>query len=307
MRPLTVWLLKATSTALLLTWLLARPEVRAGLLSLEHLTPGWLTAGFCCAGFSQIFAAWRWQVCLRTAGVAMPSTTVFRLTLISTAAGFLSIGTLGADAVRIALAARLHPDQKPALLGSIGLDHSSAAPAFFVMALVVLAASGIHLQTGPWTGLVIGLSIAGFFLTGLLLRRYHPALHDRLLHFLLERTTRTGLAKAAVLSVPVMLTHYAVFFCAARALGVIVPPVPFAAAAAAADVAASLPITIAGLGVREKTFESLLGLWHQVPAASAIALSLAGLGLILLWGLAGAICFLSGPMLKSPVPEPRVP
>ena len=41
-----------------------------------------------------------------------------------------------------------------------------------------------------------------------------------------------------------------------------------------------------------------------VPAASAIALSLAGLGLILLWGLAGAICFLSGPMLKSPDPEP---
>ena len=300
MRLVTVWLLKAACTAGLLTWLLSRPEVRGGLQSLSHLTPAWLLAGFCMAGVSQIITAWRWHVCLRTAGTPLPFESVLRLTLISTAAGFLSIGTLGADAVRVALASRRYPGQKAALLGSIGLDHASGAPAFVGMALVVLSTAGVQFDAGPWTGMLVLVFVVGFILIGLVLRRFRPALHDRLLAFFLEAETRTGLAKAALLSVPVMLTHYAVFFCAARALNVIVPPVPFAAAAATADLAASLPITIAGLGVREKAFETLLGVWHGVPAASSIALSLAGLGLILLWGLIGAICFLAEPV--KPVP-----
>ncbi len=304
MRPLTVWLLKAVGTAGLLTWLLSRQEVRDGLGSLSRLTPAWLAAGFGMAGISQLFTAWRWHVCLRTAGTPLGFGTVFRLTLISTAAGFLSIGTLGADAVRVALAARRHPGQKAALLGSIGMDHMSAAPTLVGMALVALSTAGLSIHAGPWSAVAGLAAVAGFILIGLVLRRFQPALHDRLRNFLLEARTRRGLAKAALLSVPVMLTHYAIFFCAARALDVVVHPVPFAAAAATADVVASLPLTIAGLGVREKAFETLLGLWQGVPAASAIALSLAGLGLILGWGLAGAICFLAEPV-KPPPPHEK--
>ncbi len=299
MRPWIVWLLKACFTAGLLTWLLSRDEVRQGLRSLDSLTPGWLAAGFVIAGLSHLFAAWRWQVCLRTAGVGLGTGEVFRMTLISAAAGYLSIGTLGADAVRVALAARRCPDQKTAILGSIGLDHCSAAPAFGVMALVILSTAGVQFQAGSWSVLGVLAAVAGFFATGLLLRRFRPALHDRLRGFLLERRTRRGVGVAALLSVPVMLTHYAVFFCAARALGVVVPPVPFAAAASTADVAASLPVTIAGLGIREKAFETLLGLWQGVPAPAAIALSLAGLGLLLLWALVGALCFLAEPVAPS--------
>lgn len=303
MRPWTVWLLKAIFTAGLLGWLLSRPEVREGLGSLRHLGPGWLAAGFLTAGASQLFAAWRWQVCLRTAGVPLPGAMVFRFTLMSSAAGFLSIGTLGADAVRIALAVRRHPGRKAAVIGSLGLDHMSAAPAFVVMAAVVLSTAGVQYPAGPWGGALAVGSVGIFIGIGLLLKRFRPELHDRMRNFLLERKTRHGLGWAALLSVPVMLSHYAVFFCAARALEVRVPPVPFASAAATADVLASLPITLAGLGVREKAFETLLGLWHQVPPAAAIALSLAGLGLILLWSLAGAVCFLAEPVKPLP-PSP---
>lgn len=304
MRPWTVWLLKASFTAALLTWLLSRDEVRLGLKSLSGLSPAWLVAGFGIAGISHLFAAWRWQVCLRTTGVRLGMGEVFRLTLISAAAGFLSIGTLGADAVRVALAARRRPLQKAPILGSIGLDHCSAAPAFGIMALVVLSTAGVQFQAGPWSALVVLSAVAAFIAVGLLLRRFRPDLHDRLRGFLLERRTRRGVAQAALLSVPVMLMHYAVFFCAARALGVRVPPVPFAAAASTADVAASLPLTIAGLGIREKAFETLLGLWQGVSAPAAIALSLAGLGLLLLWALVGAVCFLAEPVAPSPA---RVP
>ncbi len=298
MRCLAVWLFKAACTVGLLGWLLSRPDVKAGLGSLHHLAPGWLAAGFCLAGLTQIFSAWRWLVCLRTTGVPLSPGTTLRLTLISTAAGFLSIGTLGADAMRVTLAARRYPDNKTALLGSIGLDHTSAAPAFVLMILILFTSVHTGFQIGPWTGWTIILSLGGFAGIGLLLRRFRPEMHDRLLHFLLERTTRRGFAKAALLSMPVMLTHYAVFYCAARALGINIPLIGFTAAAASADVAAALPITIAGLGVREKAFETLLGLWHQVPPASAIALSLAGLGLIFLWAIAGAVCFLLEPAGK---------
>lgn len=299
MRPLMAWLLKAAITAGLLTWLFSRPEVRSGLAGLTQLTPGWLVVGFLTAGLAQAFAAWRWRVCLRTAGVGLPYLSVLRITLISTGAGYLSIGTLGEDAVRLTLAAQRCPGQRAALLASVGLDHSSAFPAVVLLWLSVIVAAGGILTVGQGVWIALGTGLAAFFGVGLALRRFQPDWHRRLRGFLLEAGTRRGFAMAALLSLPLTLLHYAVFFCAARALGVMVPVVKFCGAAAVADAAASLPISVAGLGVREKAFETILGGWHGVPAGQAVALSLAGLGLILLWGLAGAVCLLVEPVGRS--------
>ena len=300
MLVLTTRLFKATVTAGMLCWLFSNPEVRGGLVGLTFLTPGWLMLGFGAAGLCQVVQACRWRVCLRTAGVTLSFMTVLRITLMGTAAGLLSIGPVGADAAKVLLAGRRCPGQRVALVASFGLDHTSAFPAFVAMALLVISAVGGDLTVGRGAWMAFILAAVVFFGVGLTLRKFQPEWHYRLSRFLLDARTRKGFAQAALWSVPLFLLQYAVFYCAARALGVVVPVVKFMGAAAVADVAAAVPVSIAGLGVREKAFESVLGSWHGVPSAQAVGLSLAGLGLILCWALVGAVCFLAEPMHHKP-------
>jgi uncharacterized membrane protein YbhN (UPF0104 family) len=301
MRALTSWLLKAAVTAGLLFWLFSNPEIREGLEGLNLLTPGWLMLGFVAAGLGQAVEACRWGVCLRTAGVTLSFLTALRITLIGTAAGLLSLGPVGGDAVKVLLAGRRCPGHRAALVASLGLDHTSAFPAFVVMALLVISAVGGNLTVGMGAWMALTLATVVFFGVGLALRQYQPECHHRLRRFLLHTRTRKGFAQAALLSIPLLLLQYAVFYCAARALGVVVPAVKFMGAAAVADVAAAVPVSIAGLGFREKAFETVLGNWHGVPPAQAIGLSLAGLGLILCWAMVGVACFLAEPVKLKPI------
>ena len=73
-------------------------------------------------------------------------------------------------------------------------------------------------------------------------------------------------------------------------------------AIALADAAASLPISIAGLGVREKSFETLLSLWYGIAPAMAVKVSLTGLAVLALWAAAGAVCLLA--FREKKLPEP---
>ena len=90
------------------------------------------------------------------------------------------------------------------------------------------------------------------------------------------------------------LAYGGIYYCAARAFGVVVPIAGFAGVIAMADGVASLPITIAGLGIREQALQWLLGQWYAVPAASAVALSLTGFTLSIAAAALGAIFFGGG-------------
>jgi hypothetical protein len=144
----------------------------------------------------------------------------------------------------------------------------------------------------------LGISAILFIATGLLIRWKWTALHDRILGFLGDRATWRGLGLASLISFPVWLSFAGVFYCMARGLGVVVPPIPFAGICAVADAVSSLPISVAGLGVREQAYQTLLEVHYQVPASMAVATSLAGFGVILGWAAIGALCLLAEPAGK---------
>ena len=60
------------------------------------------------------------------------------------------------------------------------------------------------------------------------------------------------------------------------------------------DTAAGLPISVSGLGVREKTFETLVHALTGLPGAMAVSASLAGWLMGMVWGLIGGLVFISG-------------
>lgn len=298
MRSTGLWFLKAGVTAALLAWIFSRPEIRQGMAGAWKMRPGWLAAGFISAGLGQMMAAWRWGSALKMLGLRLSAVTLFRLTLIGTGAGFLSVGSLGNDAVRVALAGRRLPKSGAALIGSIGLDHLAAFPGMVLLGLLALYSLGGGISVGAGAGWVVVISVSVFFGVGLFLRKFKPELHARVFRFVFQSATRRGLLRTSLISLPMLLFHYGTFLCAARAAEVETPAIDFLAAAGVADAVASLPISLAGLGVREKSFETLLGRWHGIPASDAVAISLSGLALLMIWGIAGAVCLLAEPVQK---------
>jgi uncharacterized membrane protein YbhN (UPF0104 family) len=111
-----------------------------------------------------------------------------------------------------------------------------------------------------------------------------------------------GTARAAGLSLVMLLGYFAVFWCTARAFGAGISFLEMATLMPVADVISALPISIGGLGVRESTFVVLLGQLCGVPRALAVSISLVGYLVNTSWGLVGAAIL---PVFKGIVHDAR--
>jgi uncharacterized membrane protein YbhN (UPF0104 family) len=87
--------------------------------------------------------------------------------------------------------------------------------------------------------------------------------------------------------------HFGLFYCGLRAVGGDAPIAEFLAAMPLIDAAAGLPVSISGLGVRETTFEILVGGLTGLAAPVAVAASLAGWLFTVAWGLLGGLWFVA--------------
>jgi len=95
------------------------------------------------------------------------------------------------------------------------------------------------------------------------------------------------------------------FYCGLRAVGGQAPVLDVLTAMPIVDAAASLPLSVSGLGVRERTFEALLSGIAGVPDAVGVAASLAGWLFSLCWGLFGGLLFLRS-RTTAPAPQEAV-
>ena len=293
-----IWALRWLVSTGLLVWILTRPELRRMGAEVRHLNLFWLLGGLLCAGLSLALGAWRWQVCLRVLGMDIPLLCLFKLTLAATAAGCVSFGSVGADLAKVVLAGRHLPGRHGGILSSLALDHLSALPCVIVMILAATLAHGTlpHIEaSGAWLALGVAAAVTLAIVIGWKIKPLQLAVRRRVA----DRATWWGVLHAVLRSVPMWLAYCGIYYCAARAFGVVVPVVGFAGVIAIADGVASLPVTIAGLGVREQAFRVLLGHWYNVPPAVAVAMSLTGFCLSLVWAAVGALGIGNG-SVKSP-------
>lgn len=282
---------RASITIALLAWIFSRLEVRAGLHAAEFQRPWWLVAGIACGGAAAVLSAWRWAACLRACGCELPFFTVLRISLAGNAAGLVSVGALGEDAVRVALGARQLPERKGALLASIALDHVSAVPVMVLLGALIVGSIGLSAELSRATGIGIAVAVAIFSGVGLTLRCVRPELHNHILGYVKQRLFSPGAGKAMLISVPLFLCYHGIFWCTAAALPVEANPFGVFAAFVVADTVAALPVSIAGLGVREKSIELILFKWYAVAPALAVKASLTGLAILALWATVGVACF----------------
>ncbi|MBI3761091.1 MAG: flippase-like domain-containing protein [Chloroflexi bacterium] len=295
----------------LLVWVLSR----VGLDKLTDVVRGanpLLVAFACLLSFAGIFIrAWRWQVLLRAIGARPPFRRLVYLYFVGQFfSTFLPTGFAG-DVVRVLEAGEGVSSTQAA--GTVLVDRLTGFIGLFLLALIALPFSR-SLLSGEWAWGIAALSLAVVAGSILLFEGRLLRMMTRWLPGGLSLASGSWLSRAydvivacgarAILGALGVSTVFNVVQIAAnvllaRALGVNVSALYFAMFVPLATVALLVPISIAGLGVREQIYLTLFA----SPAVGlsgpqAIALSLGAYGLDFVNGMVGGALYLTAGALR---------
>ncbi len=317
-RAAGLFLLKLAGTVLFLWWAFSRIEDKSTLaenFQRAIRSPFWMCFGLSMALFSLLANAFRWHFLLRAQEIRQPFGYIFRLTLYGAFFNIVSLGGAAGDAAKIVLLIRREPEKKVGVAMSVMVDHVIgfiSGSLFFLF--FTWGFGAIDLATGEaarntfiaatWFqmgGLVIvALSIISCAPRMLSFgRRRLPLITnnrwvDRITTALdLYRTRWIHCVWSLIASFFLAGSYYLTFHAGLRALGSDVAASTVMAVMPVVDVIAALPISISGLGVRERTFEFMLGQLTGIPASVAISASLIGFLFSIFWGLVGGLAIIT--------------
>jgi uncharacterized protein (TIRG00374 family) len=245
----------------------------------------------------------RWRLLLHAEGIHLSLT---RLALVYFQGAFFNLflpTLIGGDVVRGVSIYRLTGGH-PASLASILVDRLTGFAALLGIALVALAASSAQIPDPQVAGMVLGMAVLFVGLVGILMnaRLKHcvtralrlvgldrfevkiEALVDAVHRY---RTHRRALVQALAYSVLLQALIIVTYALVGRGMGVPVPIAYFFLYVPLITVLAMLPVSVAGLGVREGSVVYFFGRLGVDPAAA--------LSMSLVWfSLTVAVCSLGG-------------
>jgi uncharacterized membrane protein YbhN (UPF0104 family) len=310
MRSVLIAVLQVLVTLALLGWIFSDAVVREGvMLALRESDGGWMLLAVLMAGLCVGAGILRWFIFLRMQNFELGLRRVAAMFLLGGFFNLFLFGSLGGDAAKVVCVCRESPGRHTAAILSVLMDHMSGFVALLGLAICfTFVRYDVFMQTPLAAGmlgtliLVLGISLGGVVLS-LMLVRWQIGRRLPLPAFWRKRMAEVGLAFAALsqqwrksllavaVSVVVMLSHFFTFYCASRAVGGRSSLLDILTVMPVVDVMAGLPVSISGLGVREKSFEELLGVIGGVPAETAVLISLGGFAATMVWGLVGGIVF----------------
>lgn len=307
-RPLLpTWLRYGVSLGLL-GWVAAEMPW-SELPRLAALDPRFAAAAVATAGVAYPLQAWRWQRLLASQGVPVRPAQVHALFWLGNFYNSFLPGGIAGDGIRIVDLRQRHPDHTAGVVASVATDRLIGLAALLILAVVAL---GLQLARGGGGGdlpLLLYASAAALGgATGAALVAVRWDGWDRPLGRWLGPERAAGLRRAvatlaadrrtlliaAGLSVAVWVLDFAALWLLAQAVGLAGEALPLVVAAAASYVAAALPVSVGGHGIREGMLVVTLG-WLGVGADDPARLPLLALAFGCLnigWGAAGALALL---------------
>lgn len=317
-KTLGIFLLKLVGTILFLWWAFSRIEDKSTLADNFRQavrSPFWVCFGLSMALFSLLANAFRWQFLLRAQEINQPFGYVFRLTLYGAFFNIVSLGGAAGDAAKIVLLIRREPEKRVGVAMSVMVDHVIGFVSGSIIFLLFTWGLGtISMATGEtarntfvaatWlqVGGLVGIALSVFSCTPRMLsfgRRKLPLITnnrwvDKITTVLdLYRTRWLHCIWSLLASFALAGTYYLTFFAGLRSLGTEVAASTVMAVMPVVDVVAALPISISGLGVRERTFEFMLGQLTGIPPSAAVSASLIGFLFNIFWGLVGGLAIVT--------------
>lgn len=312
MKRIFVTILQALITVALLYWIFRNPEKRAVMFAaLQQANWGWLIFGTVMLSGMTIGGTERWRVLLRVQNIHLPRKRIYELFMIGLFFNLFLPGGTGGDLIKIFYTMREAPkERKTAAFLSVVIDRIVGLLALFIMALVFGA---IGWQTLTRTKesvtllgalLIIMVASLAVVIPALVISRMGwvnklPArlpMRHRLVElanaFDLYGRSAGSTAMAFLLSFASHSFMIISVYCAARAFtdklslfdAFLVVPIIITISA--------LPLSIAGLGVRETLSEHLLGPIYGIPNGEAVLISIASFFMITIWSIAGGVIYM---------------
>lgn len=301
----------------ILGWLVWRVDW-SGLAGLHGLDWSLALPAVLLAGGAYPLQAWRWQVLLRIQGIVRPVQWVHGVFWVAQFFNSFLPGGVAGDAVRLGHLWRAEPNRRAGGIASVLADRLLGLGSLAALAVLALAGhltllgGGTQLQTL----LVVSAGTLGVIATvgwTVAATRWWEPLAARLLGT--ERAAalqdaarafgshRGALLGCLLLSVAAWLMDFCSLWLLARAVGLAVGLPQMMVAAAAAYVAAALPISIGGHGVREGTLVAVLGVLGcgagSANALFAVAFWASSVG----WSLVGGGVYLLSILTGWPLPR----
>lgn len=284
----------------LLVLMLKRIHAKALMTAFHSMEVGWFLLAVLLFGFLFVPATSRWKIALKSTGSHIGFFAAFSLSLIGHFFYTILLGAAGGDAAKSALYSRwnglpltkiLAASSIDRLLGMVGLI------LFTLFAFGLAAVKGGLKDLGsmsvrwPVWWIVLALVVAGL-LIGWLRRSPTESPQRRFLKMLSESSRKLmrspGDFSAGILcAILVQVSLSGVLALCLSAVST--EPIPWARLAwtfPVISVVSALPVTFAGLGVRDSASVVLFGLC-QVPASTAIAASLLTAAVSLVWMVIG--------------------
>ena len=310
MKKILVTLFQLAVTIAVLYWVYHDPEKRAQMVeALRNAQYHWVAIGILAYVLVEIAAAFRWHVLLKVQGIHLSLPRLSGLFLIGMFYNQFLPGGTGGDIIKSYFLLKETADKKAGALLAVVFDRFIG-----LVALVAITGGLISLrfdflsQTletrrllwlllmllgGSIVVLLSTFVITGFNLVHSLPKKF-PG-REKLIeisaayHLYAHHWPATLVAFGA--SVVAHLATFATFLCAAYALGAAVPLVNFFAVMPIERTISALPISFAGIGLREKVLQIMLHGLCGVPEATAILIGSLSFLIILICCLPGAIVY----------------
>ncbi|MEI6668260.1 MAG: lysylphosphatidylglycerol synthase transmembrane domain-containing protein [Acidobacteriota bacterium] len=308
-RRVVTLLLKIVVSAGLMTLLLAKTDLASLWSHFRSASPLWLAAALGLYLLMIVVSAWRWHLLLTAQHLDVKRTWLVDSYLVATFFNNFLPSNIGGDVIRIRDTSA-HAGSKTIATTVVLMDRGIGLLGLFMVAAIgasAAAAAGGH--TPVWASMLwmafagaLAIGSAAVFLPGVVALVLKPlrAIHQewvgerisRLMGTLERFRSQPGslvwcFGGALLVQAVLVAFYYAV----ARSMGIEVPIADLAVIVPVSFVVQMLPLSLNGLGVREATFRiyfAQIGL----SAASALAMSLMGAALVMLFSLSGAVAYL---------------
>jgi len=311
-KVVVVYAFKLLMTCAFLYWAFTKVDDQCVLVENFHRalsSPIWVVVGLAFAGMTVLAGAMRYHLLLKAQSIDVSFAYICKLSLIAALFNIVSLGVAAGDAVKMIGVMRRVPQQKITITMVVLMDH-----------LVGFVSGSLIFLIFAWGGGIIGavshevvrqvLIYGTAFELGALLLVVLMFITDSEKRLRFFRAKLPKLAanqhvmsvadavhvfqaqkkvalQALVVSVLLSLSYFMSFYAALRTVDTTLPVSTVLTVMPVVDVASSLPISISGLGVREKTFEFFLSEITSVSTSAAISASLIGFLFQAFWGLVG--------------------
>jgi glycosyltransferase 2 family protein len=295
--------------AIVISLLLWHYNLRPVLHQLSRERLSFFTAAVALYVAGQVISSWRWQMLGALLKIPAPYSDYLAYYFIGMFTNVFVPGLVGGDALRAIYLGRRHRRLGDAV-ASVVADRGIGLVALFWLAAVAAAGAAFKVPAtvrGPTIAVGV-ISLVGFAVLPLIgrLGTRMPARIANVIMTVQPYLSRpVAMLPAAGLSIVLQLTLAISQWILARGLGLSAPLGLFILCVPIANVFASLPVTLNGLGVRETAYLMLFGM-VGMPHADAIALGLLWFAATALGNLTGVVAFVLAetPPIRTTAEEP---